>query len=172
MITDTTENTVTEVYDKLKIEKNETEDKEVIVDNKDSDGVSDKKEKKRSKKKKKKRRVSDDEDDGAFTIENLTTTDAFAVENNNIGNTSDGYVHIRIQQRNGRKTLTTVQGISDAYDLKLIVKHCKKKFSCNGSVIEREEFGQVMQFQGDQRKNLSDYLSKHGLCPKNSIKAS
>merc|ERR1711977_319176 len=26
------------------------------------------------------------------------------------------YVHIRIQQRNGRKTLTTVQGIPDEYD--------------------------------------------------------
>ena len=39
----------------------------------------------------------------------------------------DCYIHIRIQQRNGRKTLTTVQGInSEKYDLKKIVKHCKK----------------------------------------------
>ncbi len=35
-------------------------------------------------------------------------------------------VHIRIQQRNGRKTLTTVQGISQDYDLKKIAKECKK----------------------------------------------
>lgn len=38
----------------------------------------------------------------------------------------DGLIHIRIQQRNGRKTLTTVQGISDNYDKKKIVKACKK----------------------------------------------
>lgn len=38
----------------------------------------------------------------------------------------DGHVHIRIQQRNGRKTLTTVQGLSSEYDLKKIVRACKK----------------------------------------------
>jgi translation initiation factor 1 len=38
----------------------------------------------------------------------------------------DGLVHIRIQQRNGRKTLTTVQGLSKEYDLKKIVRACKK----------------------------------------------
>lgn len=38
----------------------------------------------------------------------------------------DGLVHIRIQQRNGRKTLTTIQGLSAEYDLKKIVRHCKK----------------------------------------------
>ncbi|KAG8308532.1 Eukaryotic translation initiation factor 1b, partial [Homalodisca vitripennis] len=38
----------------------------------------------------------------------------------------DGLVHIRIQQRNGRKTLTTVQGLSSEYDLKKIVRACKK----------------------------------------------
>lgn len=38
----------------------------------------------------------------------------------------DSLIHIRIQQRNGRKTLTTVQGLSTDYDLKKIVKVCKK----------------------------------------------
>lgn len=37
-----------------------------------------------------------------------------------------GLVHIRIQQRNGRKTLTTIQGLSKEYDLKKIVRACKK----------------------------------------------
>ena len=35
-------------------------------------------------------------------------------------------IHIRIQQRSGRKTLTTVQGISDDFDKKRIAKACKK----------------------------------------------
>ena len=38
----------------------------------------------------------------------------------------DGLVHIRIQQRNNRKTLTTIQGLSSEYDLKKIVRACKK----------------------------------------------
>lgn len=43
-------------------------------------------------------------------------------------NVQDGLVHIRIQQRNGRKTLTTVQGLSSEYDLKKIVRACKKVY--------------------------------------------
>lgn len=35
-------------------------------------------------------------------------------------------IHIRVQQRNGRKLLTTVQGISDAYDKKKLVRYFKK----------------------------------------------
>ena len=38
----------------------------------------------------------------------------------------DQPIHIRVQQRSGRKTLTTVQGISDAYDLKKLTKAFKK----------------------------------------------
>lgn len=43
-----------------------------------------------------------------------------------IGGGGDELIHIRIQQRNGRKTLTTVQGIHEKYDKKKIVKVCKK----------------------------------------------
>lgn len=39
---------------------------------------------------------------------------------------TEDYIHIRIQQRNGRKTLTTVQGISADYDKKKLVKAFKK----------------------------------------------
>lgn len=38
----------------------------------------------------------------------------------------EGLIHVRIQQRNGRKTLTTVQGLSDDYDKRKIIKVCKK----------------------------------------------
>lgn len=41
---------------------------------------------------------------------------------------TEDYIHIRIQQRNGRKTLTTVQGISADYDKKKLVKAFKKVF--------------------------------------------
>ena len=43
-------------------------------------------------------------------------TDPFADEGDPLGSTQDvgsqaNYIHIRIQQRNGRKTLTTLQGL-------------------------------------------------------------
>lgn len=41
------------------------------------------------------------------------------------GDTRD-YVHVRVQQRNGRKSLTTVQGLPTAFDYKKILKALKK----------------------------------------------
>jgi len=55
----------------------------------------------------------------------LTDPFADAIKGND-DDIQDGLVHIRIQQRNGRKTLTTVQGLSAEYDLKKIVRSCKK----------------------------------------------
>lgn len=46
-----------------------------------------------------------------------------------------GLVHIRIQQRNGRKTLTTVQGLESQFDKKKLVRAFKKEFACNGEYL-------------------------------------
>ncbi|XP_016093621.1 eukaryotic translation initiation factor 1-like [Sinocyclocheilus grahami] len=79
-------------------------------------------------------------------------------------------IHIRIQQRNGRKTLTTVQGISDDYDKKKLVKAFKKKFACNGTVIEHPEYGEVIQLQGDQRKNICQFLMEINIVKEEQLK--
>ena len=53
-------------------------------------------------------------------IENLKGFDPFAdAAKGDDEGVQDGLVHVRIQQRNGRKTLTTVQGLSAEYDLKV-----------------------------------------------------
>lgn len=39
-------------------------------------------------------------------------------------------VHVRVQQRSGRKCITTVQGLADDLDLKRILKAFKKNFRC------------------------------------------
>lgn len=53
------------------------------------------------------------------------------------------YVHIRVQQRNGRKSLTTVQGLKKEYSYSKILKDLKKEFCCNGTVVQDSELGQV-----------------------------
>uniref|UniRef100_A0A9J7YEX6 Eukaryotic translation initiation factor 1 n=1 Tax=Cyprinus carpio carpio TaxID=630221 RepID=A0A9J7YEX6_CYPCA len=83
---------------------------------------------------------------------------------------TEDYIHIRIQQRNGRKTLTTVQGIADDYDKKKLVKAFKKKFACNGTVIEHPEYGEVIQLQGDQRKNICQFLTDIELAKEEQLK--
>lgn len=49
---------------------------------------------------------------------------------------TEDYIHIRIQQRNGRKTLTTVQGIADDYDKKKLVKAFKKVNHLNNLLLQ------------------------------------
>lgn len=80
------------------------------------------------------------------------------------------YVHIRIQQRNGRKSLTTVQGLKEKYDYNKVLKALKKDFCCNGTVVEDVELGKVIQLQGDQRKNVSEFLIKTKITKKEHIK--
>ena len=104
-------------------------------------------------------------------IQNLNTFDPFAdaIRADEQGG-QDKLIHIRIQQRNGRKTLTTVQGISNDYDKKKIVKACKKEFACNGTVVEHPEYGEVIQMQGDQRNNICQFLTKVGIAKGEQLK--
>ena len=70
-----------------------------------------------------------------------------------------------LAERNGRKTLTTVQGLPKKFDQKKILKVIKKKFACNGTIVNDSEMGEVIQLQGDQRKDVQEFLTdkKEGL---------
>jgi translation initiation factor 1 len=73
-------------------------------------------------------------------------------------------VHIRVQQRNGKKCITTVQGLDKELDLKKILKALKKAECCNGTVVEDDEMGHVLQLQGDQREACQKFLVDNGVC--------
>ncbi|KAK9834718.1 hypothetical protein WJX74_008557 [Apatococcus lobatus] len=86
------------------------------------------------------------------------------------GDSEHKYVHIRVQQRNGKKSLTTVQGLDKAFDYKKVLKAFKKDFCCNGNVVDDTELGKVIQLQGDQRKNVSTFLIGSQLVKKDMVK--
>jgi translation initiation factor 1 len=106
------------------------------------------------------------------------STDPFAT-----GLKGRGKIHVRIQQRNGRKCITTVQGLDDDLDLRRIMRHMKKhcawrqRRACprsaagshphpsrasavntNGSITVDDEMGEIIQLQGDQRDNVREWL--------------
>eukprot|EP00658_Telonema_sp_P-2_P020085 TRINITY_DN17913_c0_g1_i2.p1 TRINITY_DN17913_c0_g1~~TRINITY_DN17913_c0_g1_i2.p1 ORF type:complete len:113 (+),score=31.63 TRINITY_DN17913_c0_g1_i2:214-552(+) len=81
-----------------------------------------------------------------------------------------GYVHIRIQQRNGRKSLTTCQGLADDLDIKRILKAIKKAFNCNGTIVKDDGESEVIQCQGDQRQNIFKFLTQEKICEPAEIK--
>ncbi|XP_040599806.1 eukaryotic translation initiation factor 1-like [Mesocricetus auratus] len=107
-------------------------------------------------------------------IQNLHSFDPFADASKGDDLLSAGTedsIQIRNQQRNGRKTLTTVQGIADDFDEKKLVKAFKKKFACNGTVIEHPEYGEVIQLQGDQYKSTRQFMRETGLAEDDQLKA-
>nr|DAD33665.1 TPA_asm: hypothetical protein HUJ06_012516 [Nelumbo nucifera] len=59
------------------------------------------------------------------------------------------YVHVHIQQRNGRKILT-MQGFRKEFSYFKILKDLKKEFCCNCTIVQDPKLGQVFQLQGDQ----------------------
>ncbi|KAG5221172.1 Eukaryotic translation initiation factor eIF [Salix suchowensis] len=119
----------------------------------------------------------------------LWGADPFADEGD-LGNNQDvgsqqNYIHIRIQQRNGRKTLTTLQGLPTGEIIRSLFRAAAltleqnmmrrsysrpsrrymtiAEFACNGTLVEDEEMGQVIQLQGDQRLKISNFLTENGI---------
>ncbi|KAI3691557.1 hypothetical protein L2E82_49922 [Cichorium intybus] len=58
-------------------------------------------------------------------------------------------VDICVQQRNGRKSLTTVQRLKKDFSYNKILKDLRKEFCCNDTVVQDSELGLVIQLQGD-----------------------
>ncbi|KAI8544832.1 hypothetical protein RHMOL_Rhmol08G0325400 [Rhododendron molle] len=61
-----------------------------------------------------------------------TTFGPFAEANDD--SVEKAYIHIRIQQRNGKKSLTTVQGLKKEFSFEKVLKDLKKEFCCNGTI--------------------------------------
>jgi translation initiation factor 1 len=78
-------------------------------------------------------------------------------------------IHIRVQQRRGSSYITTVECVDEAFDLKLILRAIKKTYHCNGSINSDPDFGDILQFSGDQRENIKSWLCDEGICEKNQI---
>ena len=81
-----------------------------------------------------------------------------------------GDIHIRMQQRNGRKCITTLQGLDERLDFDRMKKEFKRRWGCNGTVITDPEAGTVIQLQGDQREHLTDFLLSEKLAKADQIK--
>ncbi|RVD90166.1 uncharacterized protein DFL_001142 [Arthrobotrys flagrans] len=103
-----------------------------------------------------------------MSLDNLKSFDPFAETDG--GDDKKDYIHIRIQQRNGRKTLTTVQGLPKEIDPKRVLKFAKKEFATNGSIVEDPDLGEVIQLQGDQRQKISDLMVSSMGIKKSNIK--
>ena len=78
-------------------------------------------------------------------------------------------IHVRMQQRNGRKCITTIQGLADDLDVDKIAKALKKTFNCNGAISTDPELGKILQLSGDQRANVRQFFIDEEVCYEDQI---
>ena len=98
-------------------------------------------------------------------IQNLQTYNPFADEQGAV----ESHVHIRVQQRTGKKMLTTIQGLPEDLDSKKVLKYFKDTFHCGGKVSVTQDLGTIIMLQGDQRKDIYDFLVSQEIVSKEKI---
>lgn len=74
-----------------------------------------------------------------------------------IPTTKKSKIHIRTQQQ-GRRWLTSVEGLGDEYDLGKIARDMKKCFHCSTSVAENTSGEEVVLIQGNHRDDVREWL--------------
>jgi translation initiation factor 1 len=81
--------------------------------------------------------------------------------------TTSKFIDIRVVQRNGRKTTTTIEGLV-IENLQDLLKHWKKKFSCNGSIAKDVE--NIVILSGNQADLVKKFLLDEKLATENKIR--
>ena len=105
----------------------------------------------------------------ADSLQNLQTRDAFDEVNKAEGMGTGNKVHIRMQMRNRRKCILTIQGLDDDLDLKKICKALRKNLQCNGAVVKDKEYGDIIQLQGDHRSVVQEFLVDQEIITKDQL---
>ncbi|KAI5133981.1 translation initiation factor 1 [Nematocida ausubeli] len=72
----------------------------------------------------------------------------------------DNEIHVRKQNRKGRKWLTTVENIPDSFDITKLMTALKKELCCNGTIVTDASGKRVMQMQGDHGKKIQEKLQE------------
>ena len=74
-----------------------------------------------------------------------------------------------MQQRNGKKCITTVVGLPNDLNINKITKFLKSKFKTSGSVKDIDDDNKVIQLSGDQRVSIRDFLIEEEICKPDQI---
>ncbi|AYU79207.1 putative translation factor sui1 [Leishmania major strain Friedlin] len=78
-------------------------------------------------------------------------------------------VHIRVQQRKGKKFVTTVQGLNQKLNFRRINREFQRRWGCNGTVISTPDAGTVIQLQGNWSENIKQFLLDEHMATENNL---
>ncbi|KPI86027.1 putative Translation factor SUI1 [Leptomonas seymouri] len=78
-------------------------------------------------------------------------------------------VHIRVQQRKGKKFVTTVQGLNQRLNFRRINREFQRRWGCNGTVITTVDAGTVIQLQGNWSENIKQFILDEHMTTENNL---
>ncbi|CBH17541.1 Protein translation factor SUI1 homolog, putative [Trypanosoma equiperdum] len=78
-------------------------------------------------------------------------------------------VHIRVQQRRGRKFVTSVQGLNQQLNFRRINREFMRRWGCNGTVITTPEAGTVIQLQGNWSEEIRTFLLEEHMATEQNL---
>ena len=66
--------------------------------------------------------------------------------------------------------MTAVRGLPEDLDMRKLTRHFKKAWCCNGNTNKHSEWGDIIQLQGDHRRDIAKFLIDEGISTKEEIK--
>lgn len=79
-------------------------------------------------------------------------------------------LHLRIRKRSSKKAVTILQGLPENFDCLSFVRDGCKTMCCGGVIKNDSKYGKIIQFTGDNRKILMEYIIEKQLTSKDRIK--
>ena len=86
------------------------------------------------------------------------------------GTSASSLIHIRLQQRNRKKSITTLQGLPADINHDKLLTTFKKRFCCNGSIAQDPVLGKIVTMQGDHRQGIIEFLVTQNIAKRDTIK--
>ena len=85
------------------------------------------------------------------------------MDTNKLIDNSSKKITISVEQRNGKKNITHIIGLSKELDLNKILPYLKKKYNCNGHIADDENFGKIISLSGNQKNNVFNFIIENDI---------
>lgn len=70
-------------------------------------------------------------------------------------------IHIRTEQRNGKKAITLIEGLADDLDLGKIAKALRRTFKTSACVLKDNNDNFYIKLAGDNRHDVKEFLVRY-----------
>lgn len=80
--------------------------------------------------------------------------------------------HIRVQQRNSRKYITTIQNLEHYIteeQIAYLVNFFQKTLNCHAHIVKDKEYGNIVQIQGNHCLHVKSILIDEKIIPAKNI---